>query len=71
MAQPQKAETTSTTLHHLEVPGTSQKVSVELELVAPDDMPASLAASRNVAKLEVGGHEFFAVVGKTGADPWG
>ena len=53
------------TTHALPVPGENKKVSVEMELVPSDKLPSSLHSSPNIAKVNLGGKEFFAVIGKT------
>ncbi len=57
--------TQSTHSFQLNVPGSDKKVGVEMELVPTDKLPASLHNSPNVAKVNLGGKEFFAVMGKT------
>jgi hypothetical protein len=49
----------------LDIPGSAQKVKVQVELVPVKSAPAILADQANVSKVTVGGEEFFALVGKT------
>jgi len=54
-----------TTQHTVDLHGTGKKLSFEVELVPSEHASALLAGNTNVAKVNVGGKEFFAVVGKT------
>jgi hypothetical protein len=49
----------------LDIPGSHQKVKVQVELVPVDKAPSTLADQANVSKVSVGGEEFFALIGKT------
>lgn len=55
----------STSTHELPLPNSTQKVKVEVELVPADRIHESLRNSTNITKVNIGGQEFFAVVGKT------
>jgi hypothetical protein len=68
---PVRAQNSFNDLQTLDLPHTDQKLSVEVELVPADTAPSLLAGNTNVAKVHIGGKEFFAVVGKTVIDPNG
>jgi hypothetical protein len=51
--------------HELAIPNSNQKVKVEVALVPADELPDTFHKNTNVAKVNVGGKDFFAVVGKT------
>lgn len=50
--------------HELQLPN-SKKVKVEVSLVPAEQLPDVLHGNTNVTKLNIGGKDFFAVVGKT------
>jgi hypothetical protein len=68
---PLPVQTFDSELQTLEIPNTDKKLAVEVELVPADTAPSLLAGNTNVAKVLIGGKEFFAVVGKTVIDPNG
>lgn len=47
------------------IPGSGQKVNVEVELIPANQLPDALKSSTNISKVTVGGQEFYAVLGKT------
>ena len=49
----------------IDIPGTTHKIKVEVELVPVKSAPDTIAKQANVSKVTVGGEEFFALVGKT------
>jgi hypothetical protein len=49
----------------LDIPGSTNKVKVQVELVPVKSAPSTLADQANVSKISVGGEEFFALIGKT------
>ena len=52
--------------HEIQLPN-SKKVKVEVTLVPAEELPDTFHGNTNVTKLNVGGKDFFAVVGKTTA----
>ncbi len=59
------ATTTLTSKHTVTIPNADKTVSVEVELIPADKFAKSLAKNTNVAKVKVGGKDFYAVMGKT------
>jgi hypothetical protein len=49
----------------IDIPGTTHKIKVEVELVPVKTAPDTIAKQANVSKVTVGGEEFYALVGKT------
>jgi len=56
---------TMTSKHEIEMPAMDQSVSIEMELIPAEIFAKSLAGNTNVAKVQVKGRDFFAVLGKT------
>ena len=48
--------------HKIDVPGSDQKLSVELKLVPAHELPELLQTCTNVASLEISGKPYFAIV---------
>jgi hypothetical protein len=63
IVRPTSVKTQAT--YELAIPETDQKVSVEVDLIPAKDMPEALRKNTNVARVEIGGNEFFVVAGKT------
>lgn len=60
-----KKATLRATSYQLDLPDSKSKVSVEMEMVPAESMPESLRSAPNVARVQLGGRDFFAVMGKT------